>query len=561
MTMVDNGSPVRTEGQLQFHTSGGTKCPKGEAASLTKQGVTNPHPTPNTSQEAGSDGTSEADQETRPTVVQFSLLFDGDEEKFAHLWAMRDSMHRQLNAAYDEWRRADKVPSKRNPEKETFDRGPVTAAVKAILRGEQEYWAKQLPIKEARVVKLQVDLGQARAKDCIEDIERFGEELAGAQREVVKARVRSEIGVPSSVYDSVVQFTKARHAIYKKEAFRGSRSADSFTAGQPIRWRDGSWALSEGDKRGSYRLELELSSDGKKIRHGIFNVIPDGPSMYGFAKMMVSGNVKLCDARVVYSEKKKQWFAKLTIKYERKAAEAPGTAVAALRRGVQNAFVLAFDNGRVEFISGGDVLNFKRKLKARKVSISKHKDRLEAGPASRGRGKAGREKALRKINDAENRFIDWRCKTWAANIAKICKERNVGTLLVSAMSKVEMSEGNEFIQALLYQWPFARMLGHVTTAVEKAGISVKEYVPYYNARRCPNVIAGKRCGHVHAKRQSPTFTCEVCGFERPSDQIVAWNGLIDAVGLDPIKKSATVARKIKEALASSVRESNHAEAE
>lgn len=554
-------SPVTTEGQLQPRTSGGVKCPIGEAASLSKEGVTNPHPTPNASQEEGCDGASGAEKrETQPTVVQFSILFDGDEEKFAHLWAMRDSMHRQLNVAFSEWRRADKVPSKRNPEKSTFDRGPVTDAVKALLVREKEYWAKQLPAKEALVAKLRVDLGQAKAKELAEDVQKLEEKLRGAQREAGKVRVRSEIGVPSSVYDSVVRFTQSRLAVYKKEEFRGSRAADSFTAGQPIHWRDGSWAFSDGVKRGNYRLELELSSDGKKIRRGTFNVIPDGPSMYGYAKMMVSGDVKLCDARVVYSEKKKQWFAKLTIKYKRKPAESPGTAVVALRRGVQNAFVLVFENGRAEFISGGDVLHFKRKLKARKVSVSRHKDKLEAGPASRGRGKARREQAMRKIHDAEDRFVDWRCKTWAANIAKMCKQRGVGTLLVSKMGPVEMFDGSEYIEALLYQWPFTRMLDQVKTAVEKVGVVVKEYIPHFDARRCPNVVAGERCGHIHEKRQTPTFKCEVCRFERPSDQIVAWNGLIDAVGVEPMVKAETVKREIKRKLIESVKEEQpHAE--
>ena len=523
-------------------TVGQLHCPKGEAKALTKKVVANPHPTPKSPQGASCGGPSVDEPVFRTTVVQFSLLFDGDEEKFAHLWAMRDSMHRQLNTAFSEWRRADKVQSKTNPDKETLDRGGVTAAVKALLVREKEYWAAQLPARLARVEKLRVDLGRAKSKGTAERLAELEKEMLGAQREVVKVRVRAEIGVPSSVYDSVVRFTQSRLAIYRKEEFRGTRAADSFTAGQPVRWRDGSWRFAQGDKRGTYTLGLELSTDGKKVQRGTFKVIPDGPAMHGYAKMMVDeealagGDVKLCDARVVYSEKKKQWFAGLTIRYRVQARPKVGTGVAALRRGMNSAFVLVFDNGRYETIDGGDVIHFKKKLAARGDSIRKHKDRLEAGGGSRGRGKARRETAIRKMHAGEDRFVDWRCKTWAANIVEMCKFRGVGTLLVAKMGKVDMFDGNEHVEAMLRNWPWAKSLDRIKQAAEKTGLTVKEVDCHYDARRCPNPINGGRCGHVHETRQNGTFTCEVCGFKRPSDMIVAMNTLIDAVGVEPIVK-------------------------
>lgn len=553
-------------------TEGALRAPKGEAIALTNKGVPNPQSTSITSGSGTSGREVEDDRERLTTVVQFSLLYDGNEEKFAHLWAMRDVMHRVLNTAISEWHRADKVQSKKNPEKETLDRGPVTEKVKDLLFRERSYWDKQIPVRLAVVDKFRVALGTAKSKGKPDkEIEEAEKALKRAQNDVLRTRVKAAIRMPSSVYDSAVRWTQARFGLYAKDAFRGARSLDSFRAGQPIRWRDGSWGFAQGERRGTYRLELELSSDGKRIERGSFVALPDGPSMYAFAKKMVDADalarkdVKLCDARVVYSEKKKQWFAKLTIRYARSRVVATGTAKAALRRGMHNAFVIAFEDGRVEYISGGDVLHFKRKLKARKVSIGKHKNQLEAGHASRGRGKTRREQALRKIHDAEDRFIDAKCKQWAADIAKMCRVRGVGTLLVPKVGKAEMFDGDEYVQALLYQWPFARMLGNVKQALSKEGIAVDEYVPHFDARRCPNEVGGKRCGHINSRkaftaryeerrrervdaqgrkvieiyneRVAELFHCEKCGFERPVDQIVAWNGLMNAVGVEPMQRA------------------------
>jgi transposase len=544
--------------------------PIGEATSLAKQAVTSPQLTPNSAKAATSAQAAVQGDSTVPgggeppavdlpvRVVQFSILFDGDEEKFEHLWAMRDCMHRALNVAISEWHRADKVASKRDSSKMTPDRGSVTQAVKTLLASERSYWAGQLPKLQGVVEKLRVNLGSAKAKAKSEDDRRVTEldhALIKVQKDCLKARVRSAVNVPSSVYDSVVRFTQSKHAQYLKAAFRGDRSLDSFRSGQPIRWRDGSWKIGVSQrKKGAYELELELDTDGKRVRRGTFQILPDGPAMYGFAKQMVSGQAQLCDARVVYSEKKKQWFAKLTIRTDStpnwvravKAAPKPWTGVAALRRGVNHAFVIIFEDGssdkdpQCRFISGGDVLHFKRKLKARKESLGKHLDKLELGPAARGRGKRRRFAALQRIDDGEARFVDWRCKTWGVEIARECARRGVGRLLVSSMNLGEFNDGgDDFIKALLYQWPFAKMRDQVESACKKIGVEVEEFDAAYNARTCP------KCKHVNARRQSgEMFNCDGCELERPADQIVAWNGLVDAVGKTPIEKGEAQAKSV-----------------
>ena len=414
----------------------------------------------------------------------------------------------------------------------TDERGPVTDAVLAVLKSNRDYWQAQIAPCLAVVQRLQVDLGRARAQNDTKTVAEIEGALKKAQESVQRARIRATTQVPSAVYDSVVQFTGQRFAVYKKTAFRGERTMDTFDAGQPIRWRTGSWALTR-DKQGHYRLALPL--DGAK---GIatFAVVPDGPGMHGYAKQMVDpdaiarGDVKLCDARVVWADRKKQWFAKLSITRKRLPAPVAGAQVAALRRGINSAFVIAFEKSGgprqplVWSIDGGDVLAFKRQIKARKMSLQRHLNKLELGPSALGRGKARRYKGLRKIDDAEDRFVDARCRKWAAEIAAECATRGVGRLLVAKMSGKDMSDGDGAFRALLYQWPFAKMLDKLRQACEwvpvdaqgrglrgkirrePAGhrrVVVEEFDPVYDARRCPD------CDHVHDKR--PVFFTEAHG--------------------------------------------------
>lgn len=109
-------------------------------------------------------------------VAHFSIVHMQDLDR-ERLHAMRDLMHRVLNTALSEWHRADKVPSKTNPEKKTLDRGPVTEAVKALLERERAYWAAQLSGAQATVEKVRHALGRAKVKARPSEIERLEGEM------------------------------------------------------------------------------------------------------------------------------------------------------------------------------------------------------------------------------------------------------------------------------------------------------------------------------------------------------------------------------------------------
>jgi transposase len=592
-------SPAPVRGPLQVQQA---------RATSRKQGV-NPQSVPKPGKPAAGGGTRVDD---RPiVVVQFSILYDdAQRDAFDRLWAMRDIQHRLLNAAISEWHRAEMRASTRNADKQVLDRGPVTDVVKIQMQREREYWTKQLDRLRADVEKARVDLGRAKTKS--RDVEQSENNLNRALHDCRRAEIRSTFHAPSSVYDSVVRFTKERYAIYKKSAFRGDRSLDSYRHGQPIRWRDGAWTLRASNGRGHYQLDIDIEAPGegkRRVDRATLELVPDGPSMHGYAKKMIDAGaiarreVKLCDARIVYSERKQQWFAKLTMRLDRPSRKRTEGQTAALRRGVNSAFVVVYEDDTVRKIEGADVLAFKRRINARRKSILSHvKSRLEAG-MGRARGKNEKFRKLRKISDAEARYVDWRCKTWASSLAAECADRGVKKLLVAKMTLGEMSrtrssnkKSGDHVAALLHNWPFGKLLSAIERAFEaipvdeegrairskfgkdgtiepkdrrhrpaaQVSIEVEKYDAHYDARTCPE------CKHVHLADpkaftdldeggvdrvlRAGTFTCEICKFERPSDEIVAWNGLLKAVGsTEPLSRMKERARAIGERLAGQIK--------
>src|SRR5690606_17014472 len=133
-----------------------------------------------------------------------------------------------------------------------------------------------------------------------------------------------------------------------------------------IHYRDGDWDFEASDRRGIYLLTVPVGVVGRAIERATLTIVPDSGSAHAFAKMMVDGRAKRCNASLTWSEKKRCWFAKLTIKYEREAPErVTEGGSCALRLGVHNAIVLAFDDGDVEVIRGRDLVRYKERVRAR----------------------------------------------------------------------------------------------------------------------------------------------------------------------------------------------------
>jgi hypothetical protein len=545
-----SSDPLATRGDCTKPIMGVPKASLRTSPTKHKKTTTTPaEKSAGTSGEGATGDVVREDRDERIVVVQFSVV-GMESETRDKLFAMRNVMHRMLNAAISEWHRADKRPSKTHPTRTVLDRGPVVEAVKNILDKERAYWQAETERLPTIVAKFQNEYDREVIPNIKEEIEK---KLLAEKWNLRTALCRAAITIPSSVYDQIINNTEKAFKLYKDSSFRGERSLPTFRFGQPVGWRDGRWEL-KGDalKKGVYDLRVPIDMIGRTTEYGTLRLIPDGPSMFKWAKQMTDedllqdGMVKLADARLVYSESKKQWFAKLTIRVRYKAPDAsPG--IAAMRRGVHNAFVIVFEDGYCRTISGGDVIAFKAKIKARKESVSRHLRSLELGTGARGHGVKRRNAALNRIDDSEARFVDTRCKTWAAHIAKLLKTRNVGTLIVAKTNSKKEFIGaveDEKIAPFLWQWPFAKAFDCLKHACEYNGIEIKEKDCGLNRRRCP------KCLHVNQEAPGLTFTCDVCQpeFKRPSDQIIGWNLLIDAVGGAPIEKSERAKQKFKRKL-------------
>lgn len=442
------------------------------------------------------------------------------------LHALRNVQHRMLNAAMRAWWESDGK-----------ERATATAAVLGVLEAERAYWTGQVPKIETGIENLRAKGGKVEMRGGTALPGQVGEDMTALQRQLRRAQVCAALRPPSSIYDACVYFTSSKYREYKKHAFRGDKSMATFREGQPVRVRDGAWTLAATEKGGVYDLAVPVQSDGRRVERALLKVIPDGGAMHGWAKKLVAGEARPCDARLVYAEGKKKWYAKLTLAVPVVGMGGGDVArergVAALRRGVRSAFVVVAEDGDVHMIDGNDVIVHKARANARRREIGRHLRSGELGQGARGHGKKRRFAALTRIDDAEKKFVDAKVKQWAAKIASWLDSKNVGRVIVADGSVSEFYDRvvGEPVAPFLHRWPLAAMNDRVTLTCRNHGIEVELKATKLDARHCPS------CGHENQARPTGfTYECAVCGLKRPADQIVAWNMLREAVGPGPVKK-------------------------
>lgn len=471
------------------------------------------------------------------TSVGFKVLLwskeDTEEERRRkrviedRLWTLRSWMHWLMNSAADAWRYAEKRASTRNPDKLVKDRGVVTTAVKDACESQRAYALSELEKALSGIEKLRVKLGSAKKRGKESEILKVEKDLANEILRSARLRDASELMIPSGMRDLIVVRSEDAYKKWSKE--RGKMAYPSFRYGQPIRWRDGDWTIKKAEGRGLYRLIVPVGGEKSKIERFELTIVPDSGSAHGFAKMMVDGDAKLCDAKLVYSEKKRQWFAGLTIRYQK--APPPVLAAgarAALRLGVHNAVILAFEDGTPERISGADLIDYKRKLVARYTAIQRHLRSREAGTGARGRGKKRRFKALAKLSEREEAYVNTKIGQWACLVLSFMKERGAKTLYVALDSEdMRDARGDERIAAFLGDFPRAKLRDAIERVLAEAGMKLEKRSSRLDAKTCP------ACKHHHAERpKGETFHCEVCGAVAPADAIAAWNLVNEVVGGD-----------------------------
>ena len=241
---------------------------------------------------------------------------------------------------------------------------------------------------------------------------------AWAQQKLAKPGARGDASVldriatfalPGVVSDAVSRKAGQSYQDFRKHAWRGDKSLPSFKGGAPIFVRDGGWSIAHDGK--GYVIDVKLTAG----RTGSipFAVGPCGPKDHAEARHMVTlvDGAKLCDAKLVWSERKRKWFINATWSRPKPApGELSPSRVLAVHRGISAFLTAACGEPGAAVVrtlaDGQDILAFKGQMLRRRSAIQAHK--RELGGGAHGHGVARKHEVYTSLEDKEARVFSLR---------------------------------------------------------------------------------------------------------------------------------------------------------
>src|SRR5690625_4397471 len=288
--------------------------------------------------------------------------------------------------------------------------------------------------------------------------------------------------------------------------------------------RDGSFPIGSkqinnleriSSKKYSANLSL-LSRQGAKER-GAKTRIPvtlrTGAGANDILDRVIEGEYKLCDSRI--GKAKNKFYLLVTYKLEKEVEERDKTRIMGVDLGIANFAYTAFsfDNWLRYNIEGHEILEFKRRVEARRKSMQRQSK--YAGKGRRGRGRKTLLKPIEKLRGKVNNFKRTTNHKYSKYIVDLADKHNCGVIQMEDLSGIKNNN-----------WTYYEFQNYVEYKAKERGIEVRKVNPLYTSQRC------SCCGYI-AKNNRPNskdkripqnkFECVICGYKTHADFNAAKN--------------------------------------
>jgi len=178
-----------------------------------------------------------------------------------------------------------------------------------------------------------------------------------------------------------------------------------------------------------------------------------------------------------------------------------GSSVMGIDLGIKIPAVVVTDRGKVKFFGNGRENKYKKRLdRAKRTSL----------------GKAKKLKALRKLNNKEQRWMADQDHKVSRQIINFAKANDVSIIQLEELSGIRQTARISRKNAKnLHSWSFYRLTQFIEYKASLAGISVLYVNPRYTSQTCP--VCGTRNHASDRKYKCP------CGFKTHRDILGAMN--------------------------------------
>ena len=222
-------------------------------------------------------------------------------------------------------------------------------------------------------------------------------------------------------------------------------------------------------------------------------------------------NGKLGTLRI--TEKSGKWIAQIAVTIE--DAESKDSGVLGVDLGLKCPAVAVTETGKTKFFGNGRENKYmKRKFRSKRKKL----------------GKAKKQKAIKKLNDKEQRWMKDKDHKTSRQIVDFAIQEGVGKIRLEQLSGIrQTAKTSRKNEKNLHTWSFYRLAQYIEYKAGLSGIKVEYVDPKYTSQTCPE------CSQRN-KARDRKYKCS-CGFKTHRDRVGAMN-IIKAPVIDGNSLSA-----------------------
>lgn len=297
------------------------------------------------------------------------------------------------------------------------------------------------------------------------------------------------VNMPSALKAQAIRDAHSVFKKYKKELFKQSKKAEPKTVKVPVLKKPVAIWNNQNFSIGEYFIAFPLWMNGKAKKTAIKAIIPEKQ------KVLLQG--KLGSLRI--TKKQGKYIAQIAVEVSSESES--GIYTMGVDLGLKVPAVAMTDTGKIQFFGNG-----------RENKYKKRQARLKRKQL----GKAKNLKALKKLNNKEQRWMKDKDHKVSRQIVNFAKDNKVSTIQLESLSGIrQTARTSRKNNHSLHSWSFYRLTQFIQYKAELAGIKVVFVDPKYTSQTCP--VCGER---NHAKDRK--YKCP-CGFETHRDILGARN--------------------------------------
>lgn len=276
-------------------------------------------------------------------------------------------------------------------------------------------------------------------------------------------------------------------------------SIPSFTRNAPIIIRADTYKINyEND---DYIINAKLF-DPKHEEKDEFNfILKSGDnSKKAILQRILSGEYKKGNMQIV--KKKDKWFCLIPYSFEVQPKELDKNKILGVDMGIANAVYWAVsDSPKRGYIPGGEIEEFRKRVRARRISIQNQSK--YSGESRSGHGRKRKLLPVTVLAEKEANFRNTINHRYAKKIVEVAVKNGCGVIQLENLS--DISTGKKFLR----DWPYYDLKTKIQYKAREHGIEVRDIEPQYTSQRC------SECGHIASEnrdRNKTGFECVACGY-------------------------------------------------